>query len=221
MSRHTGWVYFCLLKGSADLTGEGWTRRLRPGSCAIIHPDCACGIRAREGRTGEILTWVWRQAPEFPRLQPAAGKLLVLAQTPEALDRLRRLHRETREEARAIDDFSAAALRALHTQIDLVLSRRPARPADQTGQADLALEWMRQNLDARQPVAELCAYLRVSAPTLFRIFQKRTGASPRECFQQMRLARARELLAAGYLVKEAASLLGYAHPGDLGRALRR
>jgi len=222
ISRHTGWVYFCLLKGSAELPlASGGARRLRAGSCAILHPDCACGISAGQGRASEILTWVWREAPEFPALQPATGGMVVLPLSGPAMDALRRLHRETRAEAQTIDQFATCALRALHARVDLALVRRPRTHApDHGGQADLALEWMRQNLHARQPVGELCAYLGVSAPTLFRLFQKRVGESPRACFQAMRLERARALLAAGALVKEAAAALGYAHPGDLGRALK-
>lgn len=221
VSRHAGWVYFCLLQGSAYLSFERGGRRLRAGSCAIIHPDCACGIRAHKGETSEILTWVWREAPEFPTLCPEAGDVIILPLPATAARELRQLHRETRAEARAIDHFATAALRALHLRVDLALARRrQAHAPDQEGQADLALEWMRQNLQARQPVSELCAYLGVSAPTLFRIFQKHVGKNPRACFQAIRLDRARELIAAGALVKEAAAVLGYAHPGDLGRALK-
>lgn len=221
MSRHSGWTYFCLLKGSAIFRFEASQRNIRGATCLVIHPECACAIHGTSPQASEILTWVWHGPPQFSPLEPAAGGHLAFPLAETTVRQLRLLHIECRREVKATDEFTKAALSALRLRVDLVIARkRPARSVDQAVQIELGLEWMQQNLASHQPIAGLCVYLGISSPTLFRAFRHRLGQSPRSCFQRLRLERARQLLAAGRMVKETAAILGYAYPNDLSRALR-
>ena len=223
MSRHTGWIYFCSMKGVAIFTFESRRLRLAAGNALIIHPDSACAIYGEKDRSCEILTWVWRAPPEFPSLRPNPGQWQKLHLPENALKRIAGIHAECRHEVGEADQFSMAALAALRTQLDLIFARRllsKGRAGKESMRIELALQWMRRNLESRQPVNDLCQYLKISAPTLFRLFQRHLHHAPRHCFQELRIDRARQLLAAGHLVKEVAVLLGYAHPNDLSRALR-
>jgi transcriptional regulator GlxA family with amidase domain len=67
----------------------------------------------------------------------------------------------------------------------------------------------------------IAAEARLGRRTLLRRFAAATGLSPVAYCQAVRLARARELLGAGWSIKEVAASLGYADAGSFGRAFRR
>lgn len=222
MVTHIGWVYFIVLQGTALLHFPSERKRIQAGAGVLIHPDTPCGFHAAKGASCEILTWVWESAPEIAGLQPKPGSWLKFQLTGATLKELVRLHADCRREADTPDEFTPHALRALRTRLDLALARssHPETAGSGDPSMRLALDWMRRNLHSRQPIRDLCQYLDLSGPTLYRMFQKRWRQSPRAYFQKLRLARARQLLSTGSLLKEAALALGYAHANDLSRAMR-
>jgi len=81
--------------------------------------------------------------------------------------------------------------------------------------------YMRANLD--QPISNtlLCALFGVSEYRLKECFRQAYGTSPNQHLQEMRMHRAREMLASGYQVAETAYRLGYQHPSNLSAAFIR
>jgi transcriptional regulator GlxA family with amidase domain len=121
--------------------------------------------------------------------------------------------------------LTKAALEHARLHLELALARslqpRPAAPEPEL-RLELALRWLAENPGSVQPVADLCDYLQVAPATLNRLFHARLGESVTGYHAQLRIERARQLLAEGTMpVKEVAFLLGYRHANDFSRAFKK
>jgi len=81
--------------------------------------------------------------------------------------------------------------------------------------------YMRANLDKPLSNTLLCALFCVSEYRLKECFRQAYGTSPNQHLQEMRMHRAREMLASGCQVAETAYRLGYQHPNNLSAAFIR
>jgi len=81
--------------------------------------------------------------------------------------------------------------------------------------------YMRANLDKPLSNTLLCALFCVSEYRLKECFRQAYGTSPNQHLQEMRMHRAREMLATGHQVAETAYQLGYQHPNNLSAAFIR
>ena len=168
---------------------------------------------------------MWRQPlhPELAALSTRAGAVHKIPPAQRPL--WNQLHTLCREEILRPDNFSPGWLESCQQQIEILLLRliNPAseeRPAAR--RIALALAWMRQHPESREPVSRLCDYLDISQPTLHRLFKKQSDASPLTHFHRIKMEHARELLAnRGTTIKEIAFTLGYQHFNDFSRAYRR
>ncbi|GAA4667530.1 MULTISPECIES: AraC family transcriptional regulator [Amycolatopsis] len=85
-----------------------------------------------------------------------------------------------------------------------------------------AIRWLRENYAAPVSVAELAKVAGMSESTFHRHFRSATSMTPIEYRQQIRLQRARVLLAAGTTsVAEAGYLVGYESASQFNREYRR
>ncbi len=77
--------------------------------------------------------------------------------------------------------------------------------------------------NVHQPLsnAYLCAKFAISEYRLKEMFRQAYGASPAQHLLELRMLRAREMLAAGMRVSETAYRLGYQHPNNLSAAFVR
>lgn len=97
-----------------------------------------------------------------------------------------------------------------------------APPKQATGLSEQAQSWMCAHLDSKEPIARLCDYLNLSQSTLYRMFTVEVGMNPSVRFQQLRMQKAKDLLARSRLsIKEIAFQLGYEHFNDFSRAYRK
>ncbi len=98
--------------------------------------------------------------------------------------------------------YSTLAWHALGRQ-ELPGSERPAA-------LETALRFMEKNLEANISVRDIAEAASLSEPYLFAVFQKNLGTSPHRRLLEMRIARAKQLLAGGApSVKETASECGF------------
>lgn len=224
VARHTGWSYLVILSGRPRLVLAEREIVLRMGDLFIMHPDCASGWSDTAGGRSSVLSWNWKTAPgegleagdDSPRLGRADRA---------TLRRLRQLHVHCRMEVASPDEFTPAALAALHGSVNVefarAFGRKPKRP-ERRLQLELAWQWLRRNLHVARPVEHLCAYLEVSPATLHRLFVGATGHSPADAFHRLRMESAHhQLREGGAAVKEVAYSLGYRHPNDFSRAFTR
>ena len=224
VTRHTGWPYLAILRGTPRLVLQENSLRLRPGDLFVMHPDCPNGWDDDLQAECEILSWIWRTPPGTV-VRPSHGKFLIGHCEDDCLDRLRYVHSECRREVALSDPWSTHALQSHRQLLDLLYTRALFQRRQKSNarlQIDLAMEWMRENLATRNAISSLCEYMDTSPSRLYQLFIKTVNESPAECFHRLRMEHGRDLIAEqGFSAKEAAYCLGYLHPNDFCRAFKR
>lgn len=222
VSRHDGWLYALVLRGRPSLPTENAALSLAPGDVLIVDPECASGWSDTGDRRTEFLVWMWRNPPRCAACVPTAGAYRTWNVPPAVVREWNQLHAACRREVEHPDECTKASLESLRLRLDVSLARavqsgKPSPPAAM--RLELALRWMREHPNHRQPVALLCEYLQISPATLHRLFLDHLRESPAAHYHRLRMERARELLKPGTMsVKEVAYYLGYRFPNDFSRA---
>lgn len=223
-STHEGWVCAVILEGTPTLLLDGRPHRMAPGHVVLAREDCALGWRQDHRRESRLLVWMWRQPLHAGLATLPAGFSSTTKLPAAALAECQRLHRACREDVLSPDRFSADWLEGVQRQLEVLLLRHSRGLGKQTTPARTvrsALEWMRQHLDSREPIARLCDYLGLSQPTLHRLFRAQAGRSALEAFRELRMEEARRRMRTGNKpVKVIAAELGYTHFNDFSRAYR-
>lgn len=128
-----------------------------------------------------------------------------------------RLHALCRNRARGARPLMAACALEIWTGI-LACAARGESPGPNDGLVYRAVQRMAASVRRPLSIRQLARRLGVSYPTLHRHFHSETGLSPKQYFEQVRLARAEQLLAASRLsIKEIAASLGYCHAFHFSR----
>ena len=226
ISLHHGWVYCLVLQGNPILRLVSSTVRMQPGQVVVLGPDCASGWAASTvDSLAELLTWVWNGNPRCPALGSATDDLQTFIAGRVLRRTLQQIHSLCRRELEKPDALSALALEELRFRMDVAISRFKAPSTSETEPAlrlELALRWLAQNVNERNPVAPLCEYLQVSPATLNRLFQAHLHESVAAYHTRIRMERAIHLLMSdGVAVKEVAYDLGYLHANDFSRAFKK
>lgn len=85
-----------------------------------------------------------------------------------------------------------------------------------------AIEYLRDNLAADCRLAEVASAANLSPFHLIRVFKAETGRTPHDYLVDLRIARARELLAGdNFTIKEIACRCGFQEPGSFSRIFRQ
>ena len=221
---HDGWHYFVVLAGTPLLHVNGRTFPTRPGLVSVADPECVVGHSDRPGVKCDMLTWVWRTPPATSVLQPPPGESLRFILDRTSLRRLKALHGDCREVIGRTNERSRLRLRVARSQLDLILleSVEQEEAGNDDFRLELAIDFLRNHLQDREPVKLLAEFLHLSETSLQRLFRAHTGKSPREFALQWRMTWAREQLARrGASVKSVAYSLGYRHANDFSRAFKR
>jgi AraC-like DNA-binding protein len=226
ISLHHGWVYCLVLRGSPSVQFASKTMQVQPGQLLVLGPDCASGWTATSvDSVSELLTWVWDGVPRCPGLGPAADGIQTFTADRALIRKLQQIHSLCRRELEKPDALSALALEELRFRMDLAIARfkTPGRSAPEPAlRLELALRWLAQNAQSRNPVAPLCEYLQVSPVTLNRLFRRNLRESVTAYHTRTRMERAGQLLSRhGVAVKEVAYELGYLHANDFSRAFKK
>ena len=223
---HNGWTYTVITAGNPILRAGESRKKLPAGTVVLAGPDVPFGWMDEGSSQCSILVWVWTKAPAFHATEITPRTCWIRNTAQETLERLKRLHAETRLEVHAADSHSSELLGTVQIRLNAEFERAAGRvrggPDINTQKIHLALEWMRRHLDARSPTAGLADYLGVSPITLQRLFLKQTGVPPARMFLDLKMQAAANLLAKeASTVKQAALTLGYKNPGDFTRAFTR
>lgn len=224
-SAHEGWVCACIEEGNPTIILRNRAIRLSPGHLVFIREDCRFGWEQSGNKSCKFLLWMWRR-PLHPELAALSTRASAIHKIPTAQRPLwNQLHILCREEVLRQDDFSPIWLESCQQQIEILLLRLINPTPEEKPAARriaLALAWMRQHPESREPVSRLCDYLDISQPTLHRLFKKQSDESPLTHFHRIKMEHARKLLAnRDTTIKEIAFTLGYQHFNDFSRAYRR
>ena len=83
------------------------------------------------------------------------------------------------------------------------------------------LRHINANFAERMTIGDLADMARTSVPTFHQRFKSMTGSSPLQYIKTLRLTRARQMLAAGGMVKTVAQAVGYESESQFSREYRR
>ncbi|MEM9420682.1 MAG: AraC family transcriptional regulator [Planctomycetota bacterium] len=220
-----GWTYVALVEGATRITSAGREFALEAPDCLIAGPDFRFGLRHEPGETCKLLVWIFKNAPEYEELAPSERLYKIVQTDPQMMKTIERLHAQSREEIARDCPLGSQSIKHLRALLDISLIRA-GQPNTSHGEQDrllgLAQQWMLNNLEIRDPVTSLCEYLETSPAILRQIFRAKLNTSPGTYHQNLRMQEAQRLISEeGWMVKQAAFRLGYCHPNDLSRALKR
>ena len=221
---HDGWAYSVVLEGSPTILINGVSRKTKPGTVIIFHPDCAYGWTDRRGKSCRILTWLWRTPPSHSVLQPKPGDCLIIKVGKSVLSRLAAINKECSQAVAMPGEMALWVLRRARLDFDITLAAANQRrdPVDSRYRMNLAVQYLKHNPAELQPVKKLCEYLQVSPTTLRQLFLKHLNRSPQDFALEQRMRLADRLLHSKRCsVKEVAFRLGYRHANDFSRAYKR
>jgi len=225
ISRHEGWHYVLVVKGTPILQLNDKTVPLEVGDFIVIDPECASGWTDREQERAELLVWLWRNPPQCPEISPEKGSVFQWRVTEPIQSEMRQIHSECRNEVERPDAWTRMALQQLRMRVDVLLVRalnvKERKPPAEL-RFELALRWLQQHLQTRNPVASLSDYLQISASSINRMFVANFGISPQVYHQRLRMEHACRLFEEQQMtVKEVAYQMGYRHPNDFSRAFKK
>ncbi|WP_017596635.1 AraC family transcriptional regulator [Nocardiopsis potens] len=205
---------------------RGSTHRVGPDGIALVEPGVV-----HTGHSGAPEGWRYRVLYIDEEVVSAAAADLGMAAAPAfasssahdpgTAEALRAAHRA----AERGDRLSASSLtrRALHLLLAGHALGRPGgapTPAPHRS-VDRAREILRERLADPPPLEELAAAVDASPFSLVRAFQRSLGLPPHAYLNDLRVRRARRLLADGVPPAEAAALLGFADQAHLTRHFKR
>ncbi|KZE24959.1 AraC family transcriptional regulator [Crenobacter luteus] len=224
---HDEYVVAVLTGGVETYRYRGQLCRAGPGTIAVINPQ-----EVHTGEAGAADGWAYRVFyPSLDFVARVAGEVggrpgplpvfdasvladAALAARLAALHRL--LERETDalvRESALLDGFAALMLRHMR----VVAAPAPDHPAALAR----AKERLAEALDEKLTLSELAAEVALSPFHLSRLFRRAYGLPPAAWRTQLRIARARGLLAQGVAPAEVAQRLGFADQSHLTRAFGR
>ena len=97
----------------------------------------------------------------------------------------------------------------------------PRRESDAASLAESVRVYLQENYDRQVDLSALAESLGVSAPYLSKLFHEQTGTSPMRYLTDLRMSRARKLLAdSGLTVREIAVRVGYPDPFHFSRSFK-
>lgn len=119
----------------------------------------------------------------------------------------------------------ASALMALHDderrQIDAIDAARPSTKRELYRRAHLARDFIAASLSGPVPLAAIAGVAAMSPNHLLRTFRRVFGRSPHQYLTELRLERARTMLARGASVTEACFACGFESLGSFSALFRR
>jgi len=224
---HPTWTVAVIERGAAEFDVDATHHRADRGELFVLEPEAVhTGMAAvPEGWQYKVLyvdpgrLTAWEESDEPA---PSAARWTVF-RDHGLRDALLRVHRAFAQEP---DDGLAADEAALRAVDGLRPHLRPAprnRPRAQPEHAAVrrAATLLRERWNERVPLAELATAAGLSRFELVRRFHAQTGLTPHAFRTNLRIARARALLAAGESPAVVAAECGFADQAHLTRTFRR
>jgi AraC-like DNA-binding protein len=143
------------------------------------------------------------------------------ARSPEA-ERVRQMHRTLFAANVELAEQEEAARDGLRALLGLASQHRRTRePHEAPAFVRRAQDFIRERHDAGLRIQDAADAAGIDQFRLIRAFRQHVGMSPYEWFTQLRIQRAKTLLAAGHSATEVAQQLGYCDQSQLHRHFRR
>ncbi|MEH1126966.1 AraC family transcriptional regulator [Micromonospora sp. CPCC 206061] len=210
-------LLWCVLDGVGELTLEGQTEPLGPGSCAVFRPGDA--PMARHDPHRRLLVFGMHFDIDAPDEAPHRG--LVQVQDRTLLGALaRRCDRSFRRGGPLGARHSLLCLEQLLCLLGEEATYDALGPVD--AELDRITEAMRQDPSRRWTVTELARQAALSRAQFTRRFIAYTGLTPARYLINVRLVRAHELLTqTNMTVTQIAAALGYIDVAYFSRQYKR
>lgn len=226
---HEGFALGVIERGAEAFRYRGASHRAPAGSVVLINPD-----EAHTGQAAEATGWSYSMFyPEAELLRKVASELAgrecavpyfpepVVADPPLA-GLLRRLHLLLERSDATLERESqlfaiCAYLLVRHA------AERPERRAvkGEPGRVALVRSYMEAHLEDNVNLDELARLTNLSPFHLLRVFQHETGLPPHAYLTQLRVGRAKHLLAAGMPIPQVAQVTGFTDQSHLTRHFKR
>lgn len=218
-----GWGSFCLSLGGGEAVWNG--QHAGAGSFSLLPPG-----EELDGRTTAEFAWltaavppdVWDNCKALAGGMNSPSRLTVIRFQQKAMEsilyrtracrlQLSRASAAPAEARLASEEAAALVLDAFTSACEHVRGIPPAYGSlrNRARLARLADEWMREHLDSRMQVPDLCLALRVSRRELEYAFRTVYDISPRDHFETLRLNAIRRALVRGG--GETVTTIAYAH----------
>jgi AraC-like DNA-binding protein len=223
---HETWCVTLVLGGSAEFSCRGTSGVVRGDQVLLRNPGDLHVVTQISGAFSAFALFLKKEA-----LPPGVGTVphfgAGLSLNPVLVRSLKRLkttieRRDSAAEDAALDDVTLAL------RPDLVDAREPASSARSLAQNAAAVLWRRYSSAPHRPVdiKEVASELGVSYFWFVRTFGKALGVPPYQYVKALRLARTRQLLAAGpgpdcKTLGDVARLAGFSDGSHMSREARR
>ncbi|WP_047243075.1 helix-turn-helix domain-containing protein [Chromobacterium subtsugae] len=223
---HEQFVVNTLTLGAQSYRHRGGLHRAGVGALVLINPG-----EVHTGETAHENGWAYRGFyPGVDMIGRLAADLNGKAGLPyfrdtvvvdpslaRRLDSLHLLLRDSRDALRR-----ESALAAVFSEVLVKYMRlRPDEPASAPGPVETVRQMLADDPAANHSLQQLAAAVGLSPWQLCRLFKRETGLPPLAWRNQLRVARARKLLAAGMRPGAAALELGFADQPHLTRAFQQ
>ena len=223
---HPTWTVAVIERGAARFSVDASDHRADRGELFVLEPEAVhTGMAAvPEGWQYKVLyldpqlfaAWDNRDEPA-----PRASRWTVFRDVA-LREVLLRTHRALADEppGLAVDEAVLHAVDGLRAH----LRPDPPRPAQRGGEhaaVRRATEHLQAHWDERVPLAALADVAKLSRFQLVRRFRAQTGLTPHGFQTNLRIARARTLIAAGETLADVAAACGFADQPHLTRTFRR
>ena len=222
---HPTWTIAIMERGAAAFTVDAQGERAARGDCFVLEPEAVhTGVPAvPEGWAYKVLylepqlvsAWAERDGAA-----PQAARWVVF-RDPRLRAALLAAHRALVEEPDGLvrDEAVLRAVDALRPHLRPV--PQPPRGRPEHAAVRRAVQHLRERWDAAVPLAELAAVAGLSRFELTRRFTAQMGLPPHAFQLDLRVLRARTLLAAGEPPATVAAACGFADQAHLTRTFRR
>jgi AraC-like DNA-binding protein len=220
----------CLIEdGEGDLTYRGARHLTPPASLFIVHPgeSHANSSFTRAGcsyRTIFVATGVLRRADAelFGRDRGVPFFPSTMIFDPEVLTRFRRLHVAFEEHGSVLERESLLLNFSTHLLARYGEQRAPLdAPTPKRTSVERAREYLAENYSENVTLERLARLASLSPFHFSRLFREQFGMPPHAFQNQVRVARAKSLLAMGYAVSRVAAQTGFADQSHLTRQFKR
>lgn len=224
---HPTWTVAVIERGAAEFDVDATHHRADRGELFVLEPEAVhTGMAAvPEGWQYKVLYvdpellpgWEESDAPA-----PSAARWTVF-RDPALRDALLRVHHALAEEPSdglAAEEAALRAVGGLRPHLRSVPQRRERAHAEHPA-VRRATALLRERWNERMPLAEIAIAAGLSRFELVRRFREQTGQTPHAFRTNLRIARARELLAAGHPAAVVAADCGFADQAHLTRTFRR
>lgn len=234
---HDFWECVYVISGDIFASGDGKVYNLSEGEMIFHKPMEFHRLWLDNENGADILIFTFSANDSFMNF--FCGKVFSLSENEQhilsdMLQFMRRVHKNKNlnrlpMELKYLVPFGKKEgyLQRISTYVSMLLfslaESTNTSKAEETADAKIfsvAVEFMKKNISKQMSVDEIARYLNISTSTLKRIFGKYMGVPVHKYFNNLKIARATELLQNGASVTETSEKLGFSSQAHLSRVYK-